>query len=99
MGLILVEGVGALPGPSLAVDLAAVDSAGERVAVIRAGRGHYCRSVPFHLQGNHQLQVALLREDGWKVVVVPWFEWALQTSPEQQLMYMYERLMGEGGVL
>ena len=98
IGIELTEGQTALDG-TVRIDLATAredSSSGGGLAVLRLGPRQHSRSAPFLLQGSVLLQRRLLQMEGWRVVALPWYQWAVLHSGEDRLIHMYTQLQAAG---
>ncbi len=73
------------------IDLALETKSG-KVAVLLEGPRDVSRSLPHIALGAGLVRSELLKCDGWALVAVPWHEWRLMHTEEDQLTYLAGRL-------
>ena len=66
---------------------------GVKVAVEADGPTHYSINTPFHVMGSTTARNRFLQRRGWRVLCVPYYEWARLSSDGAKSQYLKTRLL------
>ena len=82
---------------AFSIDIAAVTAAGQQLAIEVDGPSHFVRPGRA-LNGPTQARNRALEARGYRVLIVPWWEWdALEGDKQRQQAYLVELLQRAGG--